>query len=89
MEVAIALVEVNCLRIFKENGGDKQQRNEDDITGSRTVDVHGSVHRDTIMKVTNKMPLYRLIYFFFISSTCFGRCFRPSPGALDCIYSIW
>jgi hypothetical protein len=20
---------------------------------------------------------------------CFGRCFRPSPGALDCIHSIW
>jgi len=25
-------------------------------------DVHESVHRDTIMKVTNKMQLYRLIY---------------------------
>jgi len=24
-----------------------------------------------------------------VSSTCFGRCFRPSSGALDCIYSIW
>jgi hypothetical protein len=27
------------------------------------LDVHESVHRDTIMKVTNKMLLYRLIYF--------------------------
>jgi len=27
------------------------------------LDVHESVHRDTIMKVTNKMQLYRLIYF--------------------------
>ena len=26
---------------------------------------------------------------FLVSSTCFGRCFRPSSGALDCIYSIW
>jgi hypothetical protein len=26
-------------------------------------DVHESVHRDTIMKVTNKMQLYMLIYF--------------------------
>jgi len=26
-------------------------------------DVHEFVHRDTIMKVTNKMQLYRLIYF--------------------------
>jgi len=24
-----------------------------------------------------------------VSPTCFGRCFRPSSGALDCIYSIW
>jgi len=86
------------------------------------------------MKATNKMQLYKLIYFslpalhvsgdvfahhqepltaftasgnvtnvaagwchgwdgtnlfFFFSSTCFGRCFRPSSGALDGIYSIW
>ena len=26
-------------------------------------DVHESVHRDTITKVTNKMQLYRLIYY--------------------------
>jgi len=26
---------------------------------------------------------------FLVSSTCFGRCFRPSSGALKCIYSIW
>ena len=30
-----------------------------------------------------------LIYLFLISSTCFGRCFRPSSEALDCIYSFW
>jgi len=143
------------------------------------LDVHESVHRDTIMKVTNNMQLYRLIYYswsvlhvsgdgfahhqehltvftvsgsihpsccrlvfwlswncfavsaqprhqgwerlnseywtwriwisaswynyesnqqdatiqvnllFLVSSTCFGRCFRPSSGAFDCIYSIW
>ena len=28
------------------------------------LDVHESVHRDTIVKVTNKMQLYRLIYYF-------------------------
>ena len=38
---------------------------------------------------TNKMQLYRFIYLFLVSSTCFGRCFRPSPGARDCIYSFW
>ena len=26
---------------------------------------------------------------FLVSPTCFGRCFRPPSGALDCIYSIW
>jgi hypothetical protein len=29
------------------------------------------------------------IYLFLISSTCFGRCLRPSSRALDCIYSFW
>jgi hypothetical protein len=27
------------------------------------VDVHESVHRDIIMKVTNRLQLYRLIYY--------------------------
>jgi hypothetical protein len=26
---------------------------------------------------------------FLVSSTCFGRCFRPSSEALDCISSLW
>ena len=30
-----------------------------------------------------------LASLFLISSTCFGRCLRPSSGALDCIYIIW
>jgi len=29
------------------------------------------------------------LLLFLVGSTCFGRCFRPSSGALDCIYSIW
>ena len=28
-------------------------------------------------------------YLYPMSSTCFGRCFRPSSGALDCIHSFW
>ena len=54
------------------------------------LDVRESVHRDTAMKITNEM-LYIYIYInllFQVSSTCFGRRFRPSSGALDCIYSI-
>jgi len=27
------------------------------------LDVHESVHRDTTMKITNKMQIYRLIYY--------------------------
>jgi hypothetical protein len=41
------------------------------------------------MKITNKMQLYRLIYYSKSASTCFWLCLRPSSGALDCIYSIW
>ena len=26
---------------------------------------------------------------FLVGSTCFGRCFHPSAGELDCIYSFW
>jgi len=36
----------------------------------------------------DKMQLYRFIYLFLVSCTCFGRCFRPSSGARDCIYSF-
>jgi len=31
----------------------------------------------------------QVTFLFLVSSTCFGQCFRPSSGALDCIYSIW
>ena len=31
--------------------------------------VHKSMHRDIIMKITNKMQLYSLIYFYFSLST--------------------
>jgi len=39
--------------------------------------------------MTKKMQLFWLIYLFLISSTCFGRCLRPSSGSFDCIYGIW
>ena len=41
-----------------------------------------------IMKV-NQVATIQVNLLFLVSSTCFGRCFRPSSGALDCIYSIW
>ena len=33
------------------------------VNERKTHDVHESVHRETIMKVTNKMQLYKLIYY--------------------------
>jgi len=35
------------------------------------------------------MQLFWLIYVFVINSIYFGRCFCPSSGALNCIYSTW
>jgi hypothetical protein len=34
------------------------------MTDFHEIDIHESVHRDMIMKVTNKMQFYRLIYYF-------------------------
>ena len=40
-----------------------QEKKISEIVWIKHFDVHESVHRDTIMKVTNKMQLYRLIYY--------------------------
>ena len=42
---------------------DKNVLFEKKIMGGTELDVHESVHRDVIMKVNNKLQLYRLIYF--------------------------
>ena len=39
------------------------------------LDVHESVYHDTIMKVTNKMQLYRLIYFSLSALCVLGDLF--------------
>jgi len=39
--------------------------------------------------MTNKMQLFWFVYLFLIGFTSFGGCFRPSSGALDCIYIFW
>jgi hypothetical protein len=38
-------------------------------------DVHESVHRDTPMKITNKMQLYRLIYYSYSALHVSGDVF--------------
>ena len=42
-----------------------------------------------IITIDNRQDATILIYLIIISSTCFGRCFRPSSGAYHCKYSFW
>jgi len=46
---------------------------------------------DIVMEIMidNQQDATVLISLFLISSTCFGRCFRPSSGACHCNYSFW
>ena len=39
--------------------------------------------------IDNQQDATILIYLLLISSTCFGRCFRPSSGAYHCNNSLW
>jgi len=43
----------------------------------------------SIITVDNQQDESILIYLLLISSTCFGRCFRPSSEAYRCNYSFW
>jgi len=43
----------------------------------------------SIIATDNQQDATTLIYSFLISSSCFGRCFRPSSGAYHCNYSFW
>jgi len=42
-----------------------------------------------VITVRNKKDATILIYLLLISSTSFGRCFRPSSGAYHCNYGFW
>jgi len=42
-----------------------------------------------IITLDNQQDATDLIYLLLISSTCFGRCFRPSSGAYHCNCSFW
>ena len=52
-------------------------------------DVHESVHRDTIMKVTNKMQLCRLIYYSLSALHVSGDVFAHHQEHLAVYYNIW
>jgi len=42
---------------------------------------------NSVITIDNQQYATVLIYLLPISSTCFGRCFRPSSGAYHCNYS--
>jgi hypothetical protein len=46
------------------------------------------IYKNIITKTTNKLQLCRLIYYS-LSAVHVSGCFRPSSGALYCIYSVW
>ena len=43
----------------------------------------------SVITVDNQQDATISIYLLLISSTCFGRCFRPSSGAYHCNYGVW
>jgi hypothetical protein len=59
------------------------------VKHKQLVDVRESVHRDGNYESNQQDATIQVSLLFLVSSTCFGRCFRPSSGALDCIYGIW
>ena len=50
------------------------------IIEPREFNIHGSVHRDSILIRSNKMQQYAGIYLLQIYSTCFGCPSHPSSG---------
>ena len=48
-----------------------------------------ALHFQNVYESNQQDATSQVNLLFLVSSTCFGRCFRPSPGALVCIYSIW
>ena len=47
-------------------------------------------HRELIQTTNEMQQLFRLLVFFLISPTCFGRQICPSSGApFECIYGFW
>ena len=53
-----------------------------------TISAHEMIEQELTIANDDQQDATILVYLFLTSSTCFGRCLRPSPGALDCIYSF-
>jgi hypothetical protein len=60
-----------------------------DTHNNNTCDKYKSSLRHIHDPVLLSLKIEGVRLLFFVSSTCFGRCFYPSSRALDCIYSIW
>ena len=57
---------------------------------SITVDITVIIcYTNSLITIDNQQDATILIYLLLISSTCFGRCFRPSSTAYHCNYSFW
>ena len=61
------------------------------IIHSNSFDIHGSVHRRWLSRNTNKMQLCNRIYYskVYWRLNMFQAAHRSSPGALNCICSLW
>ena len=54
------------------------------------VDIHGSVHHDSIFaKMTNKMQLCKIIYCSLTALHVSSDIFAHHQEHLNCIYSFW
>ena len=47
------------------------------------------LQHETVYESNQQDATIQVNLLFPVSSTCFGRCFRPSSEEPDCIYSIW
>jgi hypothetical protein len=62
------------------------QRASSSLIAKKTKNAKKTKHQAP--KSLKKDATLEVNLLFLVSSTCFGRCFRPSSGAIDCIYSI-
>jgi hypothetical protein len=52
------------------------------------LDIHGSMHHDVLTKITKKMQLCRIIYYFLAALYVTSDIFAHHQEHLNCIYGI-
>jgi len=53
------------------------------------LDIHGSVHRDVLTKMTNKMQVCRIMYCSLTALHVSSDILAYHQEHLNCIYSFW